>query len=898
MKKELERSLGLVAVVAISISAMLGSGIFVLPGLAAAKTGPSVWLAYLLAGLCVMPAALCKAELATAMPASGGSYIYLDRIFGPLVGTIAGVALWASMLLKSSFALLGFGAYLRVFVDLPDTAAGDSTLRNYATLLLVGVVVLNIFGVKKVGKAQVVVVGIALAGLVGLAIVAIPNFDAARLTPSLTHGTTGLFAAAAFVFISYDGVTKVAAIAEEVKQPARNLPAGILISLCLVLAVYVLVTLTLVGNAPFSELSADLKPIHSLAQRLGGREVGLVFAVLGVVTMTSMANAGLLAASRFPFAMSRDRLLPATLSAIHARYKTPVVAIIATGMVMAVTVQFLEIERVAKLASAVVIMIFIAENIAVILFRESRVQWYQPKFKAPLYPFLQALGIVTGALLLATLGYVGVVAAVGVTVPGSAIYFFYGRSRVERRGVVGKIGKREDLLRPADRDASEQPESVDSDAAAVVALFGQERSPEMLIEVAGVLAEGRKVRASHLTEVEYGTSLDAMLRDDVSTQSLRRRIGATATERDLDVEFRAVVSRDLVGTVHAIAGRAHCEWLVMQWHGKPRQSLTSLSPIGWLINHLDTNLAMYKDAGVRYVRRIVALPAPGPHDALVIRAADGLAATWGAELTLARFIPEEATDILETAEMDYLSQLQRLCNVDTEEVTWRGRDRADTVSQHTAGFDLVVMAAPNVTIANLLRSSVEDRITERAACSVLTLKTPRSQTHEAFSRRPNTRSEKQTLPAYLNLATVGARLDITTKTALFAHIARAFAEALEDVDESTIHEAIVAREREQSTAVGGGVALPHGTVPSANRSVVGVFTTRTAVDYEAPDDEPVDVFFATCCPPSERETHLQLLSGIARLTMKTHVLERLRAAETSEQILQAVTACTHELEDA
>ena len=105
--RKLEPTVGLLSVVAISLSAMLASGIFVLPGLAAAKTGPSIWLAYLLAGLGVLPAALSKAEMATAMVASGGTYVYLDRVFGPLAGTVAGLGLWDALLLKSSFALMG-----------------------------------------------------------------------------------------------------------------------------------------------------------------------------------------------------------------------------------------------------------------------------------------------------------------------------------------------------------------------------------------------------------------------------------------------------------------------------------------------------------------------------------------------------------------------------------------------------------------------------------------------------------------------------------------------------------------------------------------------------------------------------------------------------------------------
>ena len=118
--KKLKRGLTLTSVIAISIGGMLGSGLFVLPGLAALKTGPSVWLAYLLAAICILPAALSKSELASAIPASGGTYVYIERVFGPILGTISGIGLWFSLLLKSAFALVGFGAYMLVLINIPD----------------------------------------------------------------------------------------------------------------------------------------------------------------------------------------------------------------------------------------------------------------------------------------------------------------------------------------------------------------------------------------------------------------------------------------------------------------------------------------------------------------------------------------------------------------------------------------------------------------------------------------------------------------------------------------------------------------------------------------------------------------------------------------------------------
>ncbi len=895
--KELDRSLGLVSVIAISISAMLGSGIFVLPGLAAAKTGPSVWLAYLVAGMCALPAALCKSELATAMPASGGSYVYLDRIFGPWIGTVAGIAVWASMLLKSAFALLGFGAYLKVFVSVPDGSAGEQTLKGVALFTLCAVVVINIVGVKKVGRAQVVVVATALLGLVVLSVFGGMSFDAQRMTPLFTDGATGVLAAAGFVFVSYDGVTKVAAIAEEVKHPERNLPLGILVSLFLVLLIYSGVALVLVGNLDMSTFTHDPKPIHTLAHKLAGPVAGGVAAVLGVVTMTSMANAGLLAASRYPFAMSRDKLLPDWLSSLHARFKTPVAAILMSAVVMAVTIQLLELELVAKLASAVVIMIFMAENLAVIGFHESRAQWYRPTFRAPFYPVVPIVGLLACFALLAMLGMTAVAALVGVAIPGTALFLFYGRKRTERLGVVGKIGRRGDLLRLSGRGATAPAEPMDDEAAVVVALFGDERSPEMLVDVGGALAEGRKVHATHLTEVDEQNALDTILGEDMGVQSLRRRIGALGEERNVDVDFHALVSRDLVRTVHSVTSRLHCDWLVMQWHGRPRRSLTSLSPIGWLINHLQCNLAMFRDVGVRYVRKILVLPAPGPHDALVVRTADDLAGTWSAKITLLRFVPDEASEIAVTAEIDYLSQLRLLCNVPADERVLRGKSRLTAISAETAGYDLLVMAAPTLTMRNLVRRSIDDRITADAACSVLTLKTPRGRTHEAFSKHePSPQSRPDNLLTFIEEGTVAARIDIAGKPALFNFMAERFAEKLEEIPAKEIVEAFHEREREQNTAVGHGVALPHGTVPTAQRSLLGIFTLARPLNYDAPDDEPVEVVFATLCPPSERETHLRLLSDIAHLTLKTDVLKRLRAAESADAIVEAIERCQRQLD--
>ena len=158
---DLERKLGLFSVIIISLSAMIGSGLFVLPALAMLEMGGGtnpvggVWLAYLVAAFLVIPGAVSKSELSTAMPSSGGSYVYVEKTFGPLIGTIAGLGLWANFMLKSAFALIGFKAYLWVIEDIIGV---DINIETAAIFLLLIIVIINILGVKRIKKIQTPIV--------------------------------------------------------------------------------------------------------------------------------------------------------------------------------------------------------------------------------------------------------------------------------------------------------------------------------------------------------------------------------------------------------------------------------------------------------------------------------------------------------------------------------------------------------------------------------------------------------------------------------------------------------------------------------------------------------------------------------------------------------------------
>lgn len=728
--RKLERSLSLTSVIAISIGGMLGSGIFVLPGLAAAKTGSSVWLAYLLAALCILPAALSKSELATAMPRSGGTYVYIERAFGPLFGTIAGIGLWLSLLLKSSFALVGFGAYLSILIDI------DPGYTKYAAVcFLVLILFLNILGVKNVGKVQIVVVALSIISLTLILIFGLPNVEANLLDPFMLEGNLGLVSTVAFVYISYAGVTKVAAIAGEIKSPNKNLPLAMILSLVIMTAIYVFVTFTLVGNIPLESLRTDIKPIFTIAEMLGGKYVGIAAAIIGVITLISMANSGVLASSRFPFAMARDQLLPTFMSKIHPKYLTPVVTIILTCTAMALAILFLDVVKIAKLASAFMVMMFIFVNACVIILRETAAQWYNPPYRSPFYPFVQLFGIISGIILLVFLGLVPFLAILGIFALGIVIYFFFGKNAT-RTGVLRNYGHRPALylfykrknrkevaLRNRDNSNSGNLDGkLVSKAGVVVPLLGNENSPEMLVEMGAAINKKNKIQTVNITEVPNQTFLDAFLEENPRITSLERRIGGLAKEKNIDIDFEAAVTHDIANTIHNLSDQTSCDWLVMGWSGRAHSGILVSNPIGWLLTHIDSDFALFKDNGVRNFSKILLALRPGRMDEKFIAVADRVCKFYNASLTLLHVIPTDLSEA-EEAEMRVSSvALLQKANPESEVIILRSDDSIEAISITSASYDLLILGTPQKdNWLSVLFGTGKDKYTEKSACSVLRL---------------------------------------------------------------------------------------------------------------------------------------------------------------------------------
>ncbi|MEP1151257.1 MAG: amino acid permease [Balneola sp.] len=449
--KKLKKELGLWDVYAIATGAMFSSGFFLLPGLAAAETGPSVFLAYLVSGLIVLPTMFSVAELATAMPKAGGTYYIIDRSLGPLIGTIGGYGSWLALVLKSAFALIGMGAYLSIYFDVP--------IIPVAIILTLVFGVLNIVGAKETTALQKILVSTLVSimifyivqGLFAVFSIDIIEVTQQQFTPLFTNGAGGFFATVGMVFVSYAGLTKVASIAEEVKDPDKNIPYGMFLSIITAILVYVIGVYIMVALLEPSTFREDLTPVATAGKVFMDwlpNDLGiLLIVVAAVAAFASTGNAGIMSASRYPLAMARDHLITGKFSKV-SKNGTPYLAIIATVLLMIISLLTLNVAEVAKLASAFQLLLFGLLNFCIIVMRESRITGYDPGFNSPLYPWLQIIGIISSIVLILEMGFLSILFTTVISIFAIAWYYYYARNKTDREGAIfhihERLGKRKD----------------------------------------------------------------------------------------------------------------------------------------------------------------------------------------------------------------------------------------------------------------------------------------------------------------------------------------------------------------------------------------------------------------------------------------------------------------------
>jgi len=426
-QSELQRGLGLAHVFTIASGAMIGSGLFILPGLAHAMAGPGVVWSYVLAGLLAATGALSMAELVTAMPKAGSDYFYVMRGFGAGTGSVAGVLSWFALSLKSAFAVVGMATFVALIADVSGLLAGAG--------LTVVFVALNVLGVRQAARAQTAIVFSLFALLLLYVVVGMPQTRSELLIPFAPHGVASIFSTAGFVFVSYGGLLKVASVAEEVRDPGKVMPVGLGLALVAVTLLYTLVVMVTSGVLEKEALNGSLTPISDGGRVIMG-EFGFVAMSIGaILAFVSTANAGIMAASRYLLALSRDGMLPEQLSKVNGRFQTPHVAIGITGALILLSL-LLPLKVLVEAASCVLILTYMLSCLAVIVLRESGLGNYRPLFRSPVYPWLQLAGLLGLGFVLFELG-AGAYAIIAVLILAAfLVFWFFGRKEARQESAL------------------------------------------------------------------------------------------------------------------------------------------------------------------------------------------------------------------------------------------------------------------------------------------------------------------------------------------------------------------------------------------------------------------------------------------------------------------------------
>ncbi len=607
---ELKKELGFFEVFSIASGAMISSGIFILPGIAYQLAGPSIFISYFLAGLLAMTGVFSIAELATAMPKAGGDYFFITRSLGASVGTVSGLLSWFALSLKSAFGIIGIVFVLKMIVP-------GINPQLFSVIFAAGFVGLNLVGVKEAGKFQaILVVCLFLLMLTyilaGLGKINVENF--VPFTP-VGKGYSTIFSTAGFVFVSYGGLLKIASMSEEIKDPKKNIPFALISSLVVAIILYsfmLLITVGVMGDKLILPENIET-PIAQASRMILGNFGYWAITVASMLAFITTANAGIMAASRYPLALGRDELVPKFLAKTDKR-SAPYVSIIITGAFIVLAL-LVDLNILVKAASTVIIMNYILSHISVMILRESRMQNYKPSFKSPLYPWVQFIGIIAFILLIGDMGSKAILISVGLIVIGFIIYMAYGRKRSNQEYA---------LLHLAERMMNKKLTSYNLESELKEILYQRDEidkdSFDYLVENSLVMDIDEKLNVDELfKKISQKMSEHMKLEESVVLKSLNEREAQSPTALtpflavphlilEGENRFQIMLIRTKNGTNYSeMYGEVKAIFVLAGTMDRRNQHLRALASIAQVVHHKDFEERWLAARGTQEIKDLVLL---------------------------------------------------------------------------------------------------------------------------------------------------------------------------------------------------------------------------------------------------------------------------------------------------
>ncbi|MDX1687687.1 MAG: amino acid permease [Candidatus Promineifilaceae bacterium] len=730
----LSRTLGLLDITMIGVGAMIGAGIFVLTGIAAGEAGPALVLAFLLNGIITTFTALSYAELGSAFPEAGGGYLWVKEGMGGTQGFLAGWMSWFAHAVACSLYGLGFGRFAVEIISLvyPQVFAYEQTLTLlFMALIVVLFAYVNYRGASETGLignvvtiAKVIILGVFIAfGLA--AVIRQPELNV--FTDNfLPHGLGGVFVAMGLTFIAFEGYEIIAQSGEEVKNPRRNIPRAIFISIAVVVIFYVLVAFVAIGavrvpasagDVPIWDYLAGAREVAIVraAEQLMGRWGGLLILISGLASTMSALNATIYSSSRVSFAMGRDSNLPALFGRVHRRLHTPHWAVALSAVLIVLMALSLPIDEVAKAADVMFLFMFAQVNITVMTLRRRRPD-LDRGFFVPLFPWLPVVGILTNVALAGFLafetGRVGLVTAAWL-VGGILLYLGYFRGK-------------EAMERP--KEVLHQEALVSVDYSVLVPVATQEQAGRLGF-LGSLLARehGGEVLALHVIKVPPQLQLSDGRLFLKEGRPLLEAVIEQARRHEVPVHTMLRLGRTVSEAILKTAVENASDLILFGWPGvSGRSDQLFGSVIDRIVANPPADVVIVRHRPYDALRRILVPVAGGPNSRLAVGIAVALARNTPeeTELTLLHVIREGANpNVAQARAQNTFRRLSERVDYPLQPLIVTAPDPVEGILEAASGCDMIVMGATREPLfRNLLAGNVSQQVVEQAHCPVLMVK--------------------------------------------------------------------------------------------------------------------------------------------------------------------------------
>ena len=722
----------------IGIGAMIGAGIFVLTGIAAGEAGPAALLAFALNGVVTLLTALCYAELASAYPRSGGGYAYVAKAFPGPAGFAAGWMLWFCYIIACSLYALGFGSYFWEFVHayFPGFAtwiysvAGPHLPALFMTSAASAVFILiNMRGTAVTGKVENVITLAKIAILCvfiffGMKkILGIPTEAMSSFHPFMPNGFSGVVLAMGLTFIAFEGYDLIATVAEEIKDPEKNIPLATLVSLCVTVVIYLLVIFVCIGAIhPASGTSWQfLGKYQETAIARAAESFMPAFGVTlilfgGLLSTVSALNATVLASSRVAFSMSRDRMLPESLGKIHHARRTPHIAIGVTGAIVIGISLLFPIKVIGSAASLMFLLTFSMVNLSLIALRRKFPE-LKAGFRVPFYPFTPIAAMVLN-LLLAVYQYKfdprSWYLAIAWIITGLFIYFVYFEKI--RAGQMPQVLE----VYPAERTSTS--------AFRILIPLANPDNVISLMDLAIPIAKALngEITVLGVVNIPINIPVHEGMRFVHHTTPLLRKAVKYGKENGVETFQSIRIAHQVWDGIIQTAESEDSSLVLMGWKGHTSTRDRIFGEVtDKVVRHVPCDLIVVKMMGDRPIKRVLFPTAGGPHSLL---AAEYLgyycdAADYKVD---GCYVVKPGTDAAgQNSARRWVERTARLTKL-TGRINIRlieGKTVASSLARTAREYDLVVMGASNEGVfSNALFGEIPERVARYAATPVMIVK--------------------------------------------------------------------------------------------------------------------------------------------------------------------------------